>query len=110
MFSLVATNLGVGQHPFHAMVLRGDGQQYRTETKWIRINNNDVPFPLSVTGKTPELAWPATAGRGYEVLSATNVLDAFVLRDRVVPTNSQGRWTETNNSTRQQFYRVRSVP
>lgn len=110
MFSLAATHLGAGRHPFSAVVTRDDGQQYRTETKWIRINSNDTPFALTVTGSAPEITWPATAGRRYEVLSATNVADAFVLRDSVVPTNSPGRWTETNHTAPQRFYRVRSVP
>lgn len=109
-FSLAATNLGPGLHPFYALVLRNDGQQYRTETKWIRITSNDTPFPLAVVGRAPDIIWPATAGRRYEVLSATNVLDAFVLRDSVVPTNSPGRWTETNSSAPQRFYRVQSTP
>lgn len=109
-FSLAATNLGQGLHPFYALVLRNDSQQYRTETKWIRITSNDAPFPLAVAGSEPEIIWPATAGRRYEVLSATNVADAFVLRDSVLPTNSPGRWTETNSTAPQRFYRVRSAP
>jgi hypothetical protein len=110
MFTLAATNLGVGLHPFYAVVTRDDGQQYRTETKWIRVNSNDTPFALTVTGSAPEITWPATAGRRYEVFSATNVADAFVLRDSVVPTNSPGRWMETNSDATQRFYRLRSTP
>jgi hypothetical protein len=110
MFALAATHLGVGLHPFHAVVTRDDGQQYRTETKWIRVNSNDTPFALTVTGSAPEITWPATAGRRYEVFSATNVADAFVLRDSVVPTNSPGRWMETNSDATRRFYRLRSTP
>lgn len=108
-FSLAATNLGVGLHPFYAIVLRDDGQLYRTETKWIRILSDDTPFALEVAGSAPEITWAATAGRRYEVFSATNLADAFVLRDRVVPTNSVGQWTETNNSVPQRLYRIRSA-
>ena len=109
-FSLAATNLGQGLHPFYAIVTQDDGKQYRTETKWIRIIGNDAPFPLTVTDSAPKISWPATAGRRYEVFSGTNTVEAFALRDSVVPTNSSGRWTETNSSAPQRFYRVRSAP
>jgi len=108
-FAIAATNLGIGLHPFYALVTRADNKQYRTETKWIRIVGAEPPFPLSVAGATPTLAWPATAGRRYEVLSTINVTDTFLLRDAVTPTNSQGQWSETNNSASQRFYRVRTA-
>ena len=108
-FSIAATNLGIGLHPFAALVTREDNKQYRTETKWIRIIGAEAPFPLSVVGAAPTLAWPATAGRRYEVLSTVNVTDTFLLRDAVTPTNSQGQWSETNNSAPQRFYRVRTA-
>ena len=106
MFSIAATNLGIGLHPFYAMVTRADGREYRTETKWTRIIGPEPPFALSVVGTAPTLAWPATAGRRYEVMSATNLSDTFLLRDAVTPTNSAVEWSETNNSTSPRFYRV----
>jgi len=108
-FSVAATNLGIGLHPFYALVTRADNKQYRTETKWIRVIGAEAPFPLSVVDAAPTLAWPATAGRRYEVLSTSNVADTFLLRDAVTPTNSQGQWSETNNSAPQRFYRVRTA-
>jgi hypothetical protein len=108
-FSVAATNLGIGLHPFYALVTRADNKQYRTETKWIRITEAESPFTLSVVDLTPTLAWPANAGRRYEVLSTINITDTFLLRDAVTPTNSQGRWSETNNSAPQRFYRVRAA-
>ncbi len=108
-FSIAATNLGIGLHPFYALVTRADNKQYRAETKWIRITSAEAPFALTVIDPTPTLAWPATAGRRYEVLSTINVTDTFLLRDAVTPTNSQGQWSETNNSVPQRFYRVRSA-
>ena len=108
VFSLAATNLHVGLHPFYALVTRTDGKQYRTETKWIRIVGDEPPFSLKVLDATPTLSWPATAGRRYEVLSATNVTGTFTLRDAVTPSNSQAIWSETNNSAAQRFYRVKT--
>jgi hypothetical protein len=109
-FSIAATNLGIGLHPFFALVTRADNRQYRTETKWIRIIGAESPFPLSLVDAAPTLAWPATAGRRYEVLSTIRVADTFLLRDAVTPTNSAGQWSETNNSAPQRFYRVRTAP
>ena len=109
-FSLAATNLGAGLHPFCSLVTRNDGKQYRTETKWIRLRNDEPPFALGVTGSAPTVSWPATAGRRYEILSTTDVTNAFSLRDTVTPTNSPGRWSETNNSSDLRLYRVRSAP
>ena len=109
-FYVGGTNLGLGLHPFYAIVMRTDGKQYRTEMKWIRLIADDVPFTVSIVNGAPTLIWPATAGRRYEVLSATNVMDAFTLRDAVVPTNSPAIWAETNNSASQRIYRVRTAP
>lgn len=109
-FSLAGTNLGVGQHPFYALVTRNDGKQYRTETKWIRLVGSESPFSVAVAAGAPTLSWPAVAGRRYEVLSTTNVANTFLLRDAITPTNSPGQWAETNNAAAGRFYRVRSVP
>ncbi len=105
-FAVAATNLGVGLHPFYAVVTRSDGKQYRTETKWIRIGGSEPPFGLTLTGPPPVIGWPATAGRLYEVLSATNITDMFQLRASVTPSNSPGLWIDTITGAPQQFYRV----
>jgi hypothetical protein len=70
----------------------------------------DLGFPLQVTASPPLLTWPATAGRGYTVLSTTNLLNPFQIRATVVPTNSLGQWQETNANAAQQFYRVSVAP
>jgi uncharacterized protein (TIGR03790 family) len=107
-FAVAATNLGVGLHPFYAVVTRSDGKQYRTGTEWIRIGGSEPPFGLTLTVPPPVIGWPATAGRLYEVLSATNVKDTFQLRGAVTPSNSPGLWIETITGAPQQFYRVRA--
>lgn len=107
-FSVTASYLGIGRHPFYAMVTRSDGTRYRTETLWLRVVGADAPFVVSALDPIPTLAWPAAAGRSYSILSATNVTGSFTLRGGVVPTNSVGLWSETNNSAGQRYYRVRT--
>jgi uncharacterized protein (TIGR03790 family) len=107
-FTVAATNLGVGLHPFYAVVTRSDGKQYRTGTEWIRIGGSEPPFGLTLTAPPPIIGWPATAGRLYEVLSTTNVKDTFQLRGAVTPSNSPGLWIDTITGAPQQFYRVRA--
>jgi uncharacterized protein (TIGR03790 family) len=107
-FAVAATNLGVGLHPFYAVVTRSDGKQYRTGTEWIRIGGSEPPFGLTMTAPPPIIGWPATAGRLYQVLNATNITDPFQLRATVTPSNIAGLWIETITGMPQQFYRVRA--
>jgi hypothetical protein len=69
----------------------------------------EPPFALSVSEGVPTLSWPATAGRRYEVMSTTNLNDAFLLRDALTPSNSAAQWSETNNASSQRLYRIRST-
>jgi hypothetical protein len=109
IFSVAGTNLQVGLHPFYAVVTTTDGKQYRTETKWIRlVNAPDAPFSISISRPPPTVSWPATAGRSYDILSATNLTTTFALRATVTPSNSPGQWVETNLAAPRQFYRIRT--
>ena len=108
-FTVAGTNLGLGLHPFYAVVTRTDGKQYRTETKWIRFVGPDDPFLLELSAPPPVLSWPATAGRRYEVFAADIITNNFQLLDTVTPTNAVGQWTDTNAPLEQRFYRVRAV-
>ena len=110
VFSVAGTNLGLGLHPFYALVTRADGKQYQTETKWIRLIGADSPFRLAVAPRSAALSWTATAGRSYDVLSATNITDTLAVRNSVTPTNAAGKWADTNSAAPQQFYRVRTSP
>ncbi len=107
-FAIAASYLGIGLHPFYALVTRSDGKQYRTGTKWLRIVGPEPVFSVSVSGPAPTLTWPASAGRPYKVLSATNGSSNFAPRAAVTPTNSTGRWSETNNTAPQRYYRVQT--
>ena len=106
VFSIVATNLHIGRHPFYALVTDTLGHQYRTETKWIRIIGAEPPISIGVLPEPPTLYWPATAGRLYQIWSATNVADPLVLRDTYAPTSSLGLWPEPAPAPSQQYYRV----
>ncbi len=107
-FAIAASYLGIGLHPFYALVTRSDGQQYRTDTKWLRVVGAEPPFTVSVLAPAPTLTWPASAGRPYQILSATEATNIFTSRAGVTPTNSTGRWSETNNTAPQRYYRVKT--
>jgi uncharacterized protein (TIGR03790 family) len=106
-FSVAGTNLGPGLHPFYAIVTANGGQQYRTETKWIRLGGAESPFALSLAAPAATLAWPATAGRSYDILSAGNLSGVFQVAATVIASNSPALWTDTNLAP-QRFYRVRT--
>jgi hypothetical protein len=108
-FSVAGTNVGIGLHPFYAIVTTATGKQYRTETKWIRLSGTEPAFPISISTPPPTLTWPAVPGKTYEILSSTNVAGVYQLRDSVTVSNSLGQWAETNAAATQRFYRVRSA-
>ncbi|MDB6066678.1 MAG: hypothetical protein JWR26_2886 [Pedosphaera sp.] len=109
-FSIAATNLGIGLHPFYAVVTANSGKQYRTDTKYFRLVGMDSPFTVQLSAPPPTIGWPAAAGRHYDVLSSTTAAGPFQLRATVIPTNSLAHWTETNASPAEQIYRVRVSP
>ncbi len=107
-FSIAGTSLGVGLHPFYALVSAANGQLYRSETKWIRLGGAEPPFSVSVAGSPPALSWPATAGRNYDILGAASVTSALQLTATIAASNSPAAWTDTNAGP-QHFYRVRAT-
>jgi hypothetical protein len=108
VFSVAGTSLGLGLHPFYAIVTASSGGQYRTETKWVRLVGADSPFPVSLAAPPPKLAWPAAAGRSYDILSTTGLGSTFQASGSMTPSNSAAQWTETNAPAPQRFYRVRT--
>ena len=101
-FTLTATNLGLGLHPFYALVTDASGNQYQTETLWYRV------FPaitLALAGKPPVLSWPATLGYQYNVQATTNLLAGFQTVASLTATNTLVQWPVTNNSGAE-YYRV----
>jgi uncharacterized protein (TIGR03790 family) len=107
-FSIAGTNLGIGLHPFYALVTAANGKQYRTQTQWIRLGMSDTAFILSLTTPPPTLLWPATVGRGYDVLTTTNLANGFQSNATLPATNSPAQWTDTNPGAPKRFYRVRT--
>lgn len=108
VFSVAGTNLGLGLHPFYAIVTATSGKQYRTETRWIRLVNTEARFPLSITAPPPTLRWPATAGRSYDILATTNLASPFQLAATLLPTSSLATWTDPAAFGTSRFYRVRT--
>lgn len=108
LFSVPATDLGLGLHPFYALVTSDTGDQYRTETSWIRIIAAETPFRLSMSSPPVTLSWPATAGRSYVVLSTTNPAARFQLGPTITPSNGTGRWVDTNPPGQTRLFRVRT--
>ena len=108
VFSIAGISLGPGLHPFYAVVTASSGKQYRTETKWVRLVGRDTLFAVSIAAPPPRLTWPAAAGRSYDILSATNVTNAFQASATVTPSNSAAQWTDTNSAAARRFYRVRT--
>jgi len=101
-FTLTATNLGLGLHPFYALITDTSGDQYQTQTLWYRI------FPaitLALTGKPLVLSWLATLGYQYNVQATTNLLAGFQTVATLTATNTLVHWPVTNN-TGAKFYRV----
>lgn len=110
VFSIPGTNLDLGLHPIYAVVTTPDGQQYRTQTQWIRlIDTPDAPFRLSIAYPPPTLSWPATAGRTYDILSATNPRSPFQFIAVLTASNSPAQWVDTNRPAHQKYYHVQSA-
>jgi hypothetical protein len=110
IFNIPGTSLGVGLHPFFAIVTASNGQVFRTETYPIRLVA-DAParFPIQIATPPPTLRWPAIAGQTYEVMATTNLNSTFMPIDTVVPSNSEGRWVDPQTAA-QRYYRVRTIP
>jgi uncharacterized protein (TIGR03790 family) len=108
-FSVAAAYLGIGLHPFYAVVTAADGRQYRSETRWMRIIGREAPFRVRITAPPPTLTWPAVAGRSYEILSRSSLGSSFQLYSTLTPSNSAAWWQDTNNPGPQRFYRVRTA-
>jgi len=101
-----AATLGVGLHPFYAVVTDASGHQYQTRTEWEQV----PALQLSVIGPPKALIWPAIAGRQYSILSATNLGGAFEVAGTVLATNAQGQWPITAPSAGALFYQVSVSP
>jgi len=97
-----AATLGVGLHPFYAIVTDSNGNQYQTPALW-----EQVPvLQLSVSGPPQTLNWPAIPGRQYTVLTTTNLVQAFQVAGAVLATSTLAQWTIVPPPAGAAFYRV----
>jgi uncharacterized protein (TIGR03790 family) len=99
--------LGLGLHPFYALVTDSLGNQYRTETVLIRL----VPsFTISLTGPTPTLSWPAIPGQQYDVMATTKLVTPFQIVTSITATGPSAQWPIPATTAAATFYRVRLSP
>ena len=106
VFGVSAAFLGLGLHPFYALVADQTGHRYQTQTIWYRV------FPtitLTLTGTPPMLTWPAVPGRQYDVQSTTNLASGFQTVTAIIATNSIIQWP-VNTTGSAGFYRVQLNP
>ena len=106
-FTAPSAALGLGLHPFYALVTDTDGNQYQTETDWIRLV---LPFKLSIAKAPLRLSWPAIPGQRYDVLAATNLSSAFQIVTSLVASNTVAQWPIPTPVAAASFYRVRLSP
>ena len=107
VFAVPPARLGVGLHPFYALVTDTTGNRYRTETEWIRL----IPsIKLSITGPPLTLTWQAIPGRQYDILATTDLSAAFQPVASVVASNSIAQWPIPAPDGGVGFYRVLLAP
>ena len=102
-----SATLGLGLHPFYALVTDSLGNQSRTETALIRLV---PPFNLVFTGPPPTLSWPAIPGQRYDVLATTNLLTSFQIVGSITAPGSIVEWPIAAADAAATFYRVRFSP
>jgi uncharacterized protein (TIGR03790 family) len=106
VFNVSAAYLGLGLHPFYALVTGQDGNSYQTRTVWHRI------FPaitLTLTGAPPMLTWTAVPGLEYDLQSTTNLASGFQTVATMVATNCVIQ-QPVNFSGTAGYYRVQLDP
>jgi len=107
VFTAPSATLGLGLHPFYAQVTDMFGNQYQTQTAWIRL----VPsFALSLSQAPLQLSWPATPGQRYNILSTTNLSSVFQTVTSVVASNAVVQWPIATPLKAASFYRVSLSP
>jgi len=104
VFSVASPSLGLGLHPFYALVTDTSGNRFRTETAWIHLI---APLQLSLTGPPLTLIWPAISGRQYDILATTNLSAAFQPVASVIASASLAQWPVSAAGGPAGFYQVR---
>lgn len=106
VFAVSAVYLGLGLHPFFALVTDQAGERFQTQTVWYRV----LPtITLALTGTPLMLTWPAIPERQYDVQSTTNLADGFQTVTTITATNSVVQWPISTTGSAA-FYQVRLDP
>jgi len=106
VFTVSASYLGLGRHPFYAVVTDPAGNRCQTATIWYDL----IPaIELALTSTPPMIAWPAIPNRQYELQSTTNLAAGFQTVATLTATNSVMQWALATTN-RAAFYRVRLDP
>ena len=99
--------MGLGLHPFYALVTDTNGNRYQTPTVGIRL----IPsFTLSISLAPLQLSWSAMPGLRYDVLATTNLSAAFQTVTSLVASNTIIHWPIPTSSVAASFYRVSLSP
>jgi hypothetical protein len=107
VLTVPSATLGLGLHPFYALVTDTAGNQYQTETDWIRL----IPsFTLCLSGAPLQLSWAAAPGQRYSVLSTTNLASAFQTLTSLVASNTVVQWPIPAPARAASFFRVSLSP
>ena len=107
-FSVLGGPLGLGLHPFHAIVTATNGERYRTAPILVRLVDS-APSPVIALTTAPQtLSWPAVAGRSYQILAATNSPGPYEPQVTLNATNSFLQWMIPGSQS-PAFYRVRML-
>ena len=106
-FTVPTGLLGLGLHPFYAVVTDSSGHQFRSQSIAIRI----VPsFQVSISSRPLAISWEAVPGLTYDILSSTNVLGPFQQAGTVLAAGTNAQWgipALTNAAT---FFRIQLGP
>jgi hypothetical protein len=107
VFTVPLTMLGLGLHPFYALITSSSGRQYRTPAISIRL----VPsISLGISKPPFVLSWPATTGLSYDVLAWTNLVTGFQTVATVTASSQTAQWPVSAPGGTQAFYRIRLRP
>jgi len=105
-FSVPTSWLGVGLHPFYALVTDPQGNQFRTPTLTLRILPS---FALTISSMPLMLSWASLPGLSYDILASHDLTSGFQKVDTIIASGTSTSWAIPLVGT-QSFYRVRLTP
>jgi hypothetical protein len=106
-FVVPAGFLGVGVHPFYAIVTDSAGHQFRTSSITLKIL---ADFALAISSNPPTLSWESQPGVSYDILASSDLTAGFHYVDTVTATGPQSQWAIPAGAAGPVFYRLRLSP